>query len=227
MRAALLALGTAPSRMPLYAVATAAAILVMAGAAAGTASAATKCRPAKAKVITRTELLLIAQRPNGVLQACYRPSGRVTRLDSNVNADTGAAITDAAVTATRGSLIAYEWVSTSREGAVKRVRVLDARRGTLRTDIRNAYTGSDLPSSSIARRFTALELGADGSIAWITPLPAQPQLEVRWAPRGARTSTLLASSTGVTADSLALGRRIVYWQDAGAAAAFEITTSQP
>jgi hypothetical protein len=214
-------------RKPMLAAAAIAALLLQ-GAAATTASAAPACRPAKAKPMARSELLVVTERPNGVLQVCYRPTRHVTPIDSDLSRFDGNPIADAAVTATRGSLVAYEWVSSdARQGATKRVRVLDARRGVVVTDVRDAYSGSNWQAESIAGRFLALELRSDGAIAWITPLPAGPQLEVRWAARGARSSSLLASSTEIAEDSLALGRRFVYWQQAGVASSFAIPTHRP
>jgi hypothetical protein len=169
----------------------------------------------------------VTERPNGVLDVCYRPTRRVTPIDSSLRRDDGNPIADAAIRATRGPLVAYEWVSSDREGATKRVRVLDARRGVLVTDVRDAYSGSDSQAESIAGRFLSLELGSDGTIAWITPLPGRPQLEVRWAARGARSSKLVASSTEIAEDSLALGRRFVYWQQAGFASSFAIPPRPP
>jgi hypothetical protein len=53
--------------------------------------------------------------PQRTLSASYRPTRRVTPIDSNLSCNGGNRIADAAVTATRGTLVAYEWVSSDRE----------------------------------------------------------------------------------------------------------------
>jgi hypothetical protein len=181
-------------------------------------AAASKCRPKGSKVVMRSASVLVVARRGSRQQACYLPTRRVRVLDNPVSSeDTPTAESIARVYQVNDRYVAYALIGSDRGGSTMSMRVLDARRGRVVTDV-GAYAGSLAPSTNLAPGFTDVELRRNGAVAWISTHPEpDPVKELRFARRRQRDATVVASSAAIEAGSLALGRRYVYWRQAGVA----------
>ena len=200
-------------------VAVAACSMVLAGAPR--AEAATRCRPSGATVLARSASVLVTKRRDAVTQVCYLPTRGVTRLDRKPKPFEGDP-SNAIIGAVNDRYVAYSWATSGRDGGYVLLRLLDARRGRVVTAA-PIYTDSDLLASNLGGLLPDVALAADGAVAWLSTLPPpDATLELRFARRGAASSTLIASSSALEVGSVALSRRYVYWRQGGVTGAFPV-----
>jgi hypothetical protein len=187
------------------------------GSDAGEAPARAGCTvPERAEVVAESERIVVWEGRRSVTKVCHRPNGRVTPIDRTpVNVQ--GTLTSASVSALNDRYVGYLWRWVVRGGVRARLRVLDARRGRIVTNV-TPFTPTGYFSDDVYSPLPDFAMRRDGAVAWMSPLPLDwDTLEVRYAARGATDSTLLSTSATAEKGSLALNRRYVYWRDAGVA----------
>ena len=190
---------------------------------ASSAAAASACRPEGSTTRKFTPLVLVVLRADGVTQACYRPTEKVTVLDDGTAG--GRAGTRILPLAAAGSMFSYGRVRVAADGTgTTTVDVLDTRTGR-RVMRREAYAGSRTRQPLFqSPLFQDSAMRADGLVIWSLWHPGERKggwrsepFEVRWAKPGIPDTTVLdtGSEPMTRVEYLAAGPERVYWNVEG------------
>jgi hypothetical protein len=136
--------------------------------------------------------------------ACLYSANRVRRIGTDDCFDSEA-VGDLRIA---GRFVGYSIQTCGISEGSDRVRVMDLRRGRLRTSVSATNTAGH-PDSFVV---TDLELRPTGAVGWIVELFSEPAhtWEVRKVGRD-RLNTLLDSGAGISPHSLALSGHFLYW----------------
>jgi hypothetical protein len=178
-------------------------VMALVGSPAVAVTRHLSCLPKHALSLVSTSELRVYEL-RGEQYACNRVSGKTRKLDRRDSSK-------AYVFDVRGRYVAYELYVTERESSNILVRTLDTRRSRLIVTA-EAFTGSARTGVAPVYSATAMQLGARGAVAWITPRVLDDQFEVRLA--SAQREQLLDVGEAIEGDSLAVGRRYIYWWNA-------------
>jgi hypothetical protein len=186
------------------------------------ADAGASHRKLRGTVVASSGEVVVKKTESGTTRACFRASGQKTVLAVEEPRN-GPEYTRAFDVIAAGRFVGYRWISDAGSaGAAIRARVVDARRRRVVTNV-DAYTDSRLVQPALGS-FSSPTLAPEGTFAWFAQADRLIGLpsELRLARPSSRKSVVVATGDGFEDDSIALGRRYVYWRHDGIARSAEL-----